>query len=102
MIHFPLDAVGVLYFGHQRKRCKGGNEISKWLIALSGVLAVGTAVGFATARQDIQDTDKKEQNDAPVVACDKLPAAARDALTKLAGDAKIGEVTLEDGDAGRR
>jgi uncharacterized membrane protein YkoI len=39
-----------------------------------------------------------EQDDAQVVTLDKLPAAARDALTKLAGDAKLGEVTMEDED----
>jgi uncharacterized membrane protein YkoI len=72
--------------------------MSKWLLAVSAVLVIGTAVGFAAAAKDKEDKNDMEQDDAQVVTLDKLPAAARDALTKLAGDAKLGEVTMEDED----
>ena len=75
--------------------------MSKWLLTLSVVLVIGTAVGFAATANVTADKEDKEQDDSQVVTLDKLPAAARDALAKLAGDAKIGEITMEDEDGVR-
>lgn len=72
--------------------------MSKWLLSLSAVLLIGTAAGFAATAKDAEDKEDKEQDDAQVVTLDKLPAAARDAMKKLAGDAKLGEITMEDED----
>ena len=72
--------------------------MSKKLLALLGILVIGTAAGLAATAKDKQNREEKEQEDAQVVTLDKLPEAARDALVKLAGDAKIEEVTVEDED----
>lgn len=72
--------------------------MTKWLLTLSAVLVIGTAVGFAATARDNEDKVDNEQEDAQVVAFDKLPAAARDALIKRASGAKVGEVTMEDED----
>lgn len=66
--------------------------MSRMMLALAGILMIGVTAGLAARN------DEKEQDDAQVVAMDKLPAAARNALSKLAGDAKILEVTMEDED----
>lgn len=69
--------------------------MSKMLLALSGILVIGTAVGLS-ARDN--DNEGKEQEDAQVVTLDNLPRAAREALLSLAGAAKLGEVAMEEED----
>lgn len=72
--------------------------MSKKLLALAAVLVASTAVGLAAWAAERKEKDGEEQADSQVVKLDKIPAAARDALTKLAGSAKIEEVAMEDED----
>jgi len=71
--------------------------MSKSLLAMSGLMLVGAAISFAAGAKDKEQEREKDDAES-VVALDKLPKAARDALTRLAGDARIEEVTAEDED----
>lgn len=72
--------------------------MSKSLLAMSGLLVIGAAISFAAGAKDKEQKGEERDDAESVVGLDKLPKAARDALTRLAGDARIEEVTAEDED----
>ncbi|MCX7426238.1 MAG: hypothetical protein NTW96_11540 [Planctomycetia bacterium] len=66
------------------------------MVVILGVVVVGVGVAITQAARD-NDKDDKEQGEKQV-SLDQIPEAAKAALVKLAGKAKIEEVGVEEED----